>query len=190
MEWWSTLLVILSAIFLIVGSIAFLIIVFRESIAAGLVCIFIPFIGQIVCLYYLIKRWNKAKNPFFIVLIGTAILLGGILPPMMQHKAEIKPVIIEFTEAVAEKNVDAAYRCVESGADKEKLGDFVNSNYPLCKGCVDVNIKNLQIQTSADATTGYISGFLVYTNQAKRSFEATLVKEGEVWKILTFWIGD
>ena len=187
---WTTVAMFVAIPCFIVGGIWFIVIVIRkQSIWAGIAC-FLPFIGQIISLYYLITLWRNTRYSFFIILTGVAILLGGILPPTLQFKAEIKPVIIEFVEAVGAKDVDRAYRCVPSGADKEELGDFINSNYPLFKGYEDVSISSSSVKSGADVTTGQISGSLVYANRAKRPFEASLVKEGEVWKITDFRIGD
>jgi len=53
-----------------IGGIGFLIAAFKESIWWGLGCIFI----SPVSLIFLILNWSEAKNPFFLQLLGIAIV--------------------------------------------------------------------------------------------------------------------
>lgn len=58
---------------LVIASIGFLIAAFKESIWWGLGCLlFSP-----VSLVFLIMHWDVAKNPFFLQLIGLAIMFSA-----------------------------------------------------------------------------------------------------------------
>ncbi len=57
----------------LVGSILFLIAAFRESILWGLGCLFISPLSLI----FLIVHWSKAKNAFFVQVIGLLLMAAG-----------------------------------------------------------------------------------------------------------------
>lgn len=69
------LLVYLGFFILLLGSIGFLIAAFKNSILWGIGCLFISPISII----FLILYWNEAKNPFFLQLIGIAVVFVGSL---------------------------------------------------------------------------------------------------------------
>ena len=64
----------LGLIILVIASIGFLIAAFKESILWGLGCLLL---GP-VSIVFLIMHWNEAKNPFFLQLIGLAIMFTGL----------------------------------------------------------------------------------------------------------------
>jgi uncharacterized membrane protein len=55
----------------VIGAIGFLVAAFRESILWGLGCLFI----SPVSLVFLILHWSEAKNPFFLQLVGIALII-------------------------------------------------------------------------------------------------------------------
>ena len=57
----------------IIGGIGTLIAAFKESLLSGLGCLlFTP-----ISLVFLVLHWQKAKNPFFLQLVGLAVVLLG-----------------------------------------------------------------------------------------------------------------
>jgi len=61
----------------------FLVAAFRESIWWGLGCLFIP----IVQLIFLIMHWQAAKKPFFLQLLGIALIIVAIIiSPNTAHR--------------------------------------------------------------------------------------------------------
>jgi hypothetical protein len=62
----------------LIGGIWFLVVAFRQTIWWGLGCLFIPFVSII----FLIIHWSDAAKPFFVSLLGTAIIVAvAILMP-------------------------------------------------------------------------------------------------------------
>jgi hypothetical protein len=62
----------------LIGGIWFLVVAFRQSIWWGLGCLFIPFVSII----FLIIYWGDAAKPFFVSLLGAAIIVAvAILMP-------------------------------------------------------------------------------------------------------------
>ncbi|WP_435005199.1 HEAT repeat domain-containing protein [Tundrisphaera lichenicola] len=57
------------------GGIACMVVAFRESVACGLMYLFVPFYS----LYYLCTRWDEMKKPFVISIGGVAMGLGFAL---------------------------------------------------------------------------------------------------------------
>ena len=67
------LFIYIGLIIFILGGIGFLITAFKESILWGLGCLFLAPIS----LVFLFMYWKDAKNPFFLQLIGIAVMLVG-----------------------------------------------------------------------------------------------------------------
>jgi len=79
----GALIILLGIVIIVIGGLGFLIAAFRESILWGLACLFIP----IVQLFFLIVHWPEAKRPFFLQLLGLAVLIvGAILSPQTLHR--------------------------------------------------------------------------------------------------------
>ena len=73
------LLIYFGFLILLIGSIGFLIVAFKNSILWGLGCLLISPLSII----FLILYWNDAKNPFFLQLIGIFVVFLGSLT--MKH---------------------------------------------------------------------------------------------------------
>lgn len=70
------LIVIAALVVIVIGGIWMLIQAFSESILWGLGCLIVPFVS----LAFLIVHWRKAKDPFFLQLMGLgAIILASFL---------------------------------------------------------------------------------------------------------------
>ncbi|GAA5019606.1 hypothetical protein GCM10023206_33880 [Acinetobacter puyangensis] len=68
-----TFLVYLGLIIFVIGGIGFLITAFKTNILWGLACLLLA----PVSLIFLILHWNVAKNPFFLQLVGMAVIFLG-----------------------------------------------------------------------------------------------------------------
>jgi len=79
----GALLVILGLVIALFGGLMFLVAAFRESIWWGLACLFLPFVS----FFFLIVHWRVAKKPFFLQLLGLAVMvIGAILSPQTLHR--------------------------------------------------------------------------------------------------------
>ena len=79
----GALIIILGFGIFLFGGLLFLIAAFRESIWWGLACLFLP----IVSFFFLIVHWPEAKKPFFLQLIGFAVMVvGAIISPQTLHR--------------------------------------------------------------------------------------------------------
>jgi hypothetical protein len=79
----GALIILLGIVIFVIGGLFFLVAAFRESIWWGLACLFIP----IVSLFFLIVHWRVAQKPFFIQLLGFAVLvIGAIISPQTLHR--------------------------------------------------------------------------------------------------------
>ncbi|WP_458774766.1 hypothetical protein [Desulforhopalus sp. 52FAK] len=67
----ADILFIIGLVIFIIGGIGFLIAAFKTSLLWGLGCLLLSPL-QII---YLFVHWSSAKNPFFLQLIGGAVLL-------------------------------------------------------------------------------------------------------------------
>lgn len=67
------LLIYIGIAIIIIGGIGFLIAAFKNSILWGLGCLILSPIS----LVFLILHWQEAKNPFFLQLIGVAVVFAG-----------------------------------------------------------------------------------------------------------------
>ena len=76
------LIIILGFIIFVIGGFWFLVAAFRESIWWGLACLLVP----IVPLFFLIVHWSEARKPFFLQLLGFAVMvIGAIISPQTLH---------------------------------------------------------------------------------------------------------
>ena len=176
---------VIGGIVLGVGWIWFLVTAFRESTSQGLLCL-IPFYA----IYYAIKRWSDAKKPFLLYLVGVVVLIVGLAGSCTQIMGEVEPVIARFMEAGAANNTEAAYACTAQGISEEELADYIESNYDdVFAGYERLNISGFQAQSSAGITLCDVSGAVIYTDGGSLPFEASLVKENDVWKITYIYIG-
>lgn len=67
------LLIYIGIAIIIIGGIGFLIAAFKNSILWGLGCLILSPISIV----FLILHWQEAKNPFFLQLIGVAVVFAG-----------------------------------------------------------------------------------------------------------------
>jgi hypothetical protein len=173
-----------------VGWIWIAITAFRESTSQGLLCI-IPFYA----VYYAIKRWSGAKKPIVISLVGVGfvLLIVGIVFSLMPFYG-VKPVVAEFMEAGAARDVEAAYACWSpQSATEEDIDEYIESNYDdVFAGYESLTINQRIGQSVAGITTCSVSGWIIYTGPGdpRLSFQASLVKDNDgCWKITDIYIG-
>jgi len=68
-------LVAIGSLFMLVGTVAFIVAGFRESVWWGLGMLFL---GSLVQLVFLFMYWNESKQAFLIQALGVLLLAGGI----------------------------------------------------------------------------------------------------------------
>jgi len=173
-----------------VGWVWVVITAFRESSTQGLLCLFLP----PYAIYYGIKNWSDAKKPTVIAVVGVVVLIVGLVDSCTQLFEEFsgfEPVIAEFMEAGAANNTEAAYACWSPWAvTEEDITEFIEDNYDdLFAGYESLTISGFEGDSSGGITTCYVSGAVIYTGHQSLPFEASLVKENDVWKITGIYIG-
>ena len=173
-----------------VGWIWAVITAFHESTSQGLLCLFIP----PYAIYYAIKRWSDLKKPLIIGLVGVVVLIAGLVNSCTQLSEEfagVEPVIAEFMEAGAANNTEAAYACwAHQSVAEEDLADYIENNYDyLFADYEDLTISSWEGQYVAGISSCDVSGAVIYTGGRSLPFEALLVKENDVWKIIDIYIG-
>jgi hypothetical protein len=177
---------VIGGIVAVVGGIWILITAFHESTSQGLLCMFVPF----YVVYYAIKRWSDAKKPFVLCLVGFVLVLGGLVPTLMQFKSEVEPVVTKFMEACEDKDVEAAYACFSTqSVTKEDLTDLINNNYSIFADFEHVTTSSWEVESGAGITQGYVTGAIIYSEDIRLPFEAWLVKENDIWKLTGIYIG-
>ena len=172
--------VVIGGIALFVAGIWELFVINKEPWSRVLLYILIPFYS----LYYTFTRWDKMKKPFIIGLVGAVILVAGIVPTFMQYKGELEDVFVEFMEAAAIKDIDAAYACCSPLQDRGEVADFIDYNYDCFAGYEAVTTSSWEVASSNGVTQGYIGGAIIYSGEQRLPFEAWLVKEQGVWKLI------
>jgi hypothetical protein len=146
-------------------------------------------------------RWSRrriyadAKKFLYIGLAGVVVLIVGIVgivSGMGQSISEVKPVIVEFMEAGAANNTEAAYACWSPrSVTEEEIAEYIESYYDLVfAGYERLSINSWNIQSSGSVTTCYGSGAVIYTGDQSLPLETSLQKESGVWKITGIYIGS
>ena len=171
-----------------VGWIWIAITAFRESTSQGLLCIIPPY-----AIYYGIKKWSDAKKPLVVYSVGIVLLIVGVVSILAPFSG-VQPVIAEFMEAGAARDVEAAYPCWSpQWATEEDIAEFIESNYDDVFASYERLTINQRIgQSVAGITTCYVSGWIIYTGPGdpRLSFQASLEKDHDgCWKITDIYIG-
>lgn len=170
-----------------VGGIWIVVIAFRESTQCGLLSSLVPFYE----LYYVITRWAKAKRPFFIGLIGVGFLVVGIVPALMQYNAEAKPVVAEFMEVAAVRDIDTActlFASPVSETGRKNLEELILGSYELFEDYQGIKTRHIEFQWSKSGDTIVYSGEVQYLGGFKGWVDAELIKQGEEWKLISIWV--
>ena len=173
---------------------------FRESTSQGLLSLF-----PLYAIYYGIKRWSDAMQPLVIALVGVVILIIGIvsgLPGMevgyidsgagMEVVENVETVIAEFMEAGAARNVEAAYDYwTPKLATEEEIVEYIESRYDdLFAGYESLDIDSWIGWSTGDTDNCNARGEIIYIGAKILQFEAWLVKENDVWRIIDILIGQ
>jgi hypothetical protein len=113
------------------------------------------------------------------------IIVIQLFSGLFSEFSGIEPVIAEFMEAGAANNTGAAYACWSTqSATEEELAEFIESYYDdLFAGYERLNISSFEGESSGGITTCDVSGAVIYTGYESWTFEASLVKKNDVWKI-------
>lgn len=93
----NTILSISGFVVFLIGSIGFLIATFRAGILWGLCCLLLPFVSFI----FLFVHWKAAAKPFFVSLLGIAILFLGSMQPFSGQTVQS---IVKFTSTPTQDN--------------------------------------------------------------------------------------
>ena len=107
---WPLAIVVPGLLLYVVGHLWLIIVPFEDGVLEGLLCLFLPF----YVLYYLVKNFDKMKEPFIVTLVGWVILVigfcagGGMKPsprgqraiPQWQSEFLIRSEVAVSTEAL------------------------------------------------------------------------------------------
>lgn len=106
------------------------------------------------------------------------------------NQDEWQMVSDELMQAMAEKDVDSAYKLLSLAAqDEMSIAEtaelFEGSYYALFEGYEHLTIESWEVNfiDFPDEPTVQLTAYISYLGNYEGSFEATLVKEGTLWKI-------
>ena len=125
------------------------------------------------------------------IAVVVIIVVIVIIRQISSAVSEVKPVIAEFMEAGAAKDVGAACGCwAPWSVTEEEIADLIENSYDVFAGYERLNINQWNIQSGGGITTCYGYGAVIYTGGQSLPLEASLQKESEVWKIVGIHIGS
>jgi len=139
-------------------------------------------------------KWWRGKKKLAIAIgsvVVVGILLGVMLPSLMQFFSGVNTVMAEFMEAGAARNVEAACACWSpQSATEEEIDEYIESNYDVFAGYERVDLNSQSGQSSGGISEAYVKGAIIYTGGQRLPLEASLVKDNDVWKITGVRIGS
>jgi len=139
-------------------------------------------------------KWWRDKKKLAIAIgsvVVVGILLGVMLPSLIQFFSGVGPVIAEFMEAGAARNVDEAYACWSpQSVTEEEIDEYIESNYGVFAGYERVDLNSQSGQSGGGISETYVKGAIIYTGGQRLPLEASLVKDNDVWKITGVRIGS
>jgi len=114
-----------------------------------------------------------------------------IIRQLSSAVSEVKPVIAEFMEAGAAKDVGAACACwAFRSVTEEEIADLIENSHDVFAGYERLNINQWNIHSGGGITTCYGYGAVIYTGGQSLPLETSLQKESEVCKITGIHIGS
>jgi len=139
-------------------------------------------------------KWWRDKKKLAIAIgsgVVAVLLLGVMLPHLLQFFSGVNTVIAEFMEAGVARNVEAACACWSlQSATEEEIAGFVESSYDVFAGYERVDINSRSGQSGGGVDSCHARGAVIYTDGERLPLEAQLVKENDVWKITGIRIGS
>lgn len=137
------------------------------------------------------KWWRDKKKLVIIGLVALAGIIGPIAVPLLVDLSRVGPVITEFMQAGAARNVEEACACWSpQSVAEEEIDDYIESNYDVFAGYERVELNSWSGHSSGGIVSCYAKGAIIYTGGRKLSLEAQLVKENDGWKITGVRIGS
>lgn len=129
------------------------------------------------------------------LVIGITVVAAVVALVMVRQLSsavsEVKPVIAEFMEAGAAKDVEAACACwAPWSATEEEIADLMANSYDVFAGYEWFDINEWYVHSGGATTSCCASGVLVHSGGQSLSLETSLQKEGEIWKIVGIRIGS
>ncbi len=137
------------------------------------------------------KWWRDKKKLVIIGLVALAGIIGPIAVPPIVDFSRVGPVIAEFMEAGAARNVEEACACWSPQSVTEKeIDGYIERNYDVFTGYERVDLNSWSGRSGGGIVSCYAKGAIVYAGGKKLPLEAQLVKENDVWKITGVRIGS
>ena len=148
------LIILVSVLISLVGSVMLIIVAFRVSVTWGLLVLFVPF----AALIFLVKYWQDAKKPFLISVSGTALQLFGVVVLGMGAGPSISAN--DMTEIAVEPSTSMARRSapsssaggsldVSSGADSRDSSAPVRVSAPAYRPPIRTSTPRTQRRSTA-----------------------------------------
>jgi hypothetical protein len=138
-----------------------------------------------------LKWWRDKKKLVIIGLVAIAGIIGPIAVPVLIDLSRVGPVIAEFMEAGAARNVESACACWSpQSVTQEEIDDYIEGNYDVFTGYERVDFNSWSGHSGGGIVSCYAKGAIIYTGGKKLSLEAQLVKANDVWKITGVRIGS
>jgi hypothetical protein len=139
-------------------------------------------------------KWWRDKKKLAIAIVSmlvVVLLLGVMLPNLLQFFSGVNTVIAEFMEAGVARNVEAAYACWSpQSVTEEEIAGYIESSYDVFAGYERVDINSRSGQSGGGVDSCHARGAIIYTGGKRLLLEAQLVKENDVWKITGIRIGS
>jgi hypothetical protein len=164
----------------------------------------LPFTAQLVRENYIWKitgirigstaKWWRDKKKLAIAIgsvVGVVLLLGVMLPNLMQFFSGVNTVIAEFMEAGVARDVEAAYACWSlQSVTEEEIAGYIESSYDVFADYERVDLNSQSGQSDGGISEAYVKGAIIYTGGQRLPLEASLVKDNDVWRITGVRIGS
>jgi len=139
-------------------------------------------------------KWWRDKKKLAIAIgsiVVVGILLGVMLPNLLQFFSGVNTVIAEFMEAGVARNVEAAYACWSpQSVTEEEIAGYIESSYDVFAGYERVDLNSQSGQSGGGISEAYVKGAIIYTGGQRLPLEASLVKDNDVWRITGVRIGS
>ena len=135
----------------------------------------------------------EVTNPIALALISIvfAVVIYFVIRHMRRVRSELKPVIAQFMEAGAARNVEAAYACCSHySPTKEDVVELIERSYDAFRDYKRFTISVQQWHSDENITEAYVAGTVIYAGRRKQPFKFSLMKDNGGWRIAGVQIGS
>jgi hypothetical protein len=132
------------------------------------------------------QHYSKLRLIHRLALIATILFALSLAACSAMTNSEQGKVIAQFMTAMLKKDIASAAGLFPTGSEAEigpQLEGLLNTQFYLFDGYQSISVTSINVSTEQGQTTAELEGAVTYAGEVKGNFQASFVKEGDIWKL-------